>query len=235
MSDEDRQIAEVMNQTFHRLSESIAQQSAFSINAINLPEFSGGPKEDIHQFLKEFKAQTSTLSDEHKCRSLAKVLRGPAAIWAKSNIKELLLHNNWKEVKAAMVSRYSLLDKQARYRQRLNQLAFNDKAYTLLSYVETYVSVYKKAFPTHRPCDIVQQIRWSLPDKIIYGLNLIDDKWVKYDSLPMLYDIVQRYEKNIIPFESQQESEGNALNAEAIQNMLREFKESIIKEFHNRN
>lgn len=225
-NENESMIVDMMNSTLQKLGESIFQQSSISINSIQVSEFNGSPGEDVHQFLQEFKLQTLSLSDAHKCQALPKALKGSAFIWAKANIKELISASDWKGIKEAMINRYSPLDKKMRYRQKLNELKFNDKVYTPVSFIETYVATYQKAYPNQPANDIIQSLRWELPNHIIKGLNRIDDKWISYDSPSRLYDLVGRYERNILPFETPEAS--STLHKEDIKNMFNEFRESIM-------
>lgn len=218
---------DIMNSTLQELGKSIAQQSALSINSLNVSEFSGSPNEDVHEFLKKFKLQTLTLSDEQRCHALVKALKGWAINWAKANIKDLLLISDWKGIKDAMVSRFGPQDKHVRYMEKLNQLKYEDKTYTLMAYVETFVLTHQKAFPSQSESDSIQALRWNLPDEIVKGFNQMDDKWTKYDSLTELYDLVQRYERNILPFEKSKESEKRSLDPDELKKILTEFKESM--------
>lgn len=230
MTDEDiqdRRMADLMNTTLQKLGESISHQSAVSINTIQVPEFNGYPNEDIHDFLKKFKLQTLTLSDKYRCQTLVRSLKGSASTWAKTNIKGLINIGDWKGIKSALINRYEPLDKQIRYRQKLSELKFDDKTFTISAYVETYIATHLKAFPNQSDNDAIQSLRWNLPDHIIKGLNQMDDGWVKYETIPKLYDLTQRYERNILPFEPSQETESNSLNAETLKKLLTEFKESI--------
>lgn len=228
----ESRVIEMMNSTLQKLGESIVQQSAVSINSIQVSEFSGLPNEDVHQFLREFKLQTLSLSESHKCQALTKSLKGAAFIWAKANIKELLATSDWKGIKTAIVNRYSPFDKTMRYRQKLNQLKFDSKTCTLMAFVETYVTTYQKTFPNQSAHDIIQSIRWELPNNIIKGLNQIDDKWITYDSLSELYSLVERYERNILPFESFDKPSN--LDKEEFKKMLNEFRESIMTAIQNK-
>lgn len=224
---EQNSFMDIMNSTLQKLGENIAQQSALSINSINVSEFSGSPNEDVLEFLKKFKLQTLTLSDEHRCHALIKALRGSAINWAKANIKDLLLTSDWKSIKNAMVTRFGPQDKRVRYMEKLNQLRYEDKTYTLMAYIETYILTHQKAFPSQSDNDAIQALKWNLPDNIVKGFNQMDDKWVKYESLTDLYDLAQRYERNILPYEKSKDSEKRSIDPDELKKMLNEFKDSI--------
>lgn len=221
---------DMMNSTLKQLSESILQQAAIAINSITVPHFNGLPNEDVHEFLKQFKFQTATLSEQHRCQALNKSLQGAAMTWAKANIKEALRTSDWKTIKNMMIDRFGPADRRLRYKEKLSQLQFDDKKSTLTAYVENYLSLYKMAHETHSEPDAIQALRWNLPDKVIRGLNLIDDSWANYRTSDRLYSLVKRYEQNVLPFEKTSGSPSISLDAETVKSMILEFKETISKQ-----
>lgn len=223
-------INDLMNATLQQLSESISHQASISINSIQIPEFRGLPSEDIHAFLKRFKFATSTLSEEHRCQALNKALKDAAMIWAKANLKEFLRQADWSSIKHLLIERFGTGDRRIRYMEKLSNLKFDPKQSTLLSHVENYLATHSKAFSGQSESDAIQSLRINLPDQVVKGLNQLNDKWIDFRQASELYDLIKRYERNIMPYESR-ETENNSITAEALKNMLTEFKDSITKQW----
>lgn len=220
----------LLNQTLQMLSASINQQSASSINNLNVPEFSGLPNEDIYDFMKRFKLATLTLSDGYRCLALNKALKGAATIWAKNNIKELMANSKWTEIKTALYKRFGSPDKVLRNREKLANMKFDERTSTLRSYIELYATTYKKAFHSHNESDAVRSLKLNLPGRIINGLNHLNDQWPDFTTFDDLFQLVERYETRIMPYEPTNESSGSLLTMESLQLMFRQFREMIRKD-----
>lgn len=227
-------INDLMNSTLQQLSDSISQQASIAINSIPIPEFRGLPSEDIHEFLKKFKFHTSTLSEEHRCQALNKALKDSAMTWAKVNLKDLLRQSDWKSIKNQLIDRFGSGDRRIRYMEKLSTLKFDAKKSTLISYVETFLTIYKKAFTGQSESDAIQSLRINLPDGVVKGLNQLDDEWVNFSQTTQLYDLVKRYERNIMPYETRESESNNSINADTLKSMLMEFKESITQQLDKR-
>lgn len=210
------------------LSETISQHYSSSINSINVPEFSGLPKEDLHRFLDKFKGATIGLSDELRCQALKKSLQGTAKIWAKSHIKELINQGNWKTIKDLLVDRFGEPDRTLQYRIKLNRMCYNEAEITLQGYVEAFVACYKKAYVDHNEIDAIQTLQVNLPPRIIGHLNYLDDKWTEYQKLDDLYKLIKKLETKILPYEIKPSSNQDQLS-ETIQNALKEFRDSVTE------
>lgn len=223
----------LLNETLQRLSASINQQAAASINSISLPEFSGLPNEDIYDFIERFKLATLTLSDGYRCLALVKALKGAAVIWAKANVKNLIADAKWNEIKLALYKRFGHPDKVLRNKEKLAKLQFVEGTSTLISYVELYSTAYKKAFREHSETDVIQSLRLNLPDRIIKGLNHLNDSWSDLTTLKELFQIIERYETKIMPYEQRNETTGGSLTKEALQVMFKEFRDVIKEDIKN--
>lgn len=216
-----------LNETLQKLSTSISQQAVASINSIVIPEFRGLPDEDIYEFVRRFKVATFTLPDDYRCLALNKALKGAALVWAKSNIRKLIIDAQWKDIKTALYNRFGSPDRILGYRERLSKLKFIVGASTLTAYIETYLDMYKKAYKEHKERDAIKALRLNLPDRIVKGLNLMNDEWSEFEKLSDFLDLVKRYETRIMPFESKSESGTNSLTKETLQSLFKEFREVI--------
>lgn len=217
----------MLNETLQKLSASINQQAVASINSINIPEFRGLPEEDIYDFLTRFKVATFTLPDDYRCLALNKALKGAALIWAKSNIKNLITEAKWREIKSALYDRFGSPDRTLNHRQKLSKLKFNESSSTLMAYIENYIATYRKAFRDHKEQDAIQSLRLNLPDRIVKGLNYLDDGWSELRNIKEFLDLVKRYETRIMPFETRSESGNSSLTKEVLQSIFKEFRDSI--------
>lgn len=216
-----------LNETLQQLSTSINQQAAASINAIDVPEFSGLPNEDVYDFVKRFKMATLTLSDDYRCLSLNKALRGAALVWAKASIKKLIIEANWQAIKAALYDRFGSSDRALMYRDKLAKLRFLEGQSTLIAYIELYLATYKKAFKTHQHSDVILSLRLNLPDKIVRGLNSLNDSWCELTELPKFVELVKRYESKVLPYENRVDTSENSLTKETLYSMFKELREAI--------
>lgn len=203
-----------IRETLRLTSLSNAQQSAVSINFLKVPEFSGKPDEDVSEFLKKYKVATSMLTDEQKCLSLTRALIGSAAIWSKT-IKSLCSEGKWKEVQKALKDRFGPADRNIRLREKLAKMSYMPSTHTLQSYVEAYEDLYKKAFNEQGGADIIQALRVNLPDRVIRGLNYLDDSWSSYKGMEDFYKLIKRYEANIQPYEKNEDNLSKQLDRPA--------------------
>lgn len=216
-----------LNETLQKLSSSINQQAAASINSINVPEFRGLPDEDVYDFLKRFKMATLTLSDEYRCLALNKALKGAALTWAKATIKKLIIEANWSAIKAELYNRFGSSDRVLRFREKLAKLKFLEGQSTLMAYIELYLATYKKAFKVQQDSDVILSLRLNLPDKIVRGLNSLDDSWSEYTEIPKFIDLVKRYEAKILPYDAKINQNGNSLTKETLYSMFKELRGAI--------
>lgn len=221
---------DIINSTFTKLSESLIQQAALSINSIQVPEFKGLPDEDIHDFISDFELSTLALSSEHRCLAINKSLKDAALIWAKSTIKELLTEGDWDQIKKLLIDRFGPADRKLHYKEKLSQMKYESGKTTLIAYVELFLSNYKKAYVKYSPNDSIHALRCNLPDRIIKGLNSLDDTWTSMEDEGKFTNLVQRFENNILVFEKKDEIPSPTLNVDVIKNMFEEFKAELIKD-----
>lgn len=209
-------------------NESATQSSNISLNFLKVPEFRGRPDEDIVEFLSNYERATSLLNDEQKCLALPRALFDAAATWAES-VKKDITAGKWKKFKKSLIERFGDPNIELRYRQKLSSMKYNSREATLLSFVESYVSLYSKVFPGHRSNEVIQSLRLNLQPKIVKNINLLDDNWVHYEDLDDLYKLIRRYEINIKPFEETDNEHAKHLNIEGFGKMLTEFKKEIVQ------
>lgn len=216
-----------LNETLQKLSGSINQQAAASINSISVPEFKGLPEEDVYEFIKRFKMATLTLSDEYRCLALNKALRGAALIWAKANIKHLIVAADWSTIKKALYERFGAPDRVLRHREKLVNLKFIEGQSTLIAYIESYIDLYRKAYDEYKDADVILSLRLNLPPKIVGGLNSLNDRWTELRSLSQFLDLIKRYETKILPYEPKVDQNGNSLTKETLYSMFKELRGAI--------
>lgn len=222
--------AELSNATFAKLSESIIQQNALSISSVVVPEFYGRPNEDVNDFLKKFKLATLGFSNTHKCLLINRALKGSALTWAQEFTTDLLADSEWQQVEAKLIERFGPIDKKLYYLEKMKRSMFEPDLTTLISYVEGYLALYKKAYPVYQVVDAIYSLRCNLPDQIIKGLNSMDDNWINYDRIDTLLALVCRFERNILSFEKKDTSQTQTVSPDALKTMLEELKDKFTEE-----
>lgn len=224
-----------MEESLTRLCESINQQHQItSIANINIPEFGGGPNEDVTEFLQKFKTVTFSLNDENRCLALKKALVNSARIWAKDNLKEIISVGNWKAAKKAIEKRFQSADYYERYHKKLAAMKYDPKSTTLRSYVEGYVSCFKKAHKATNEKNIIESLVQNLPNNIKYTLNTLSETWRHMAKLSDLYPLITRVEQTILPYAPIEPEPGEKLDvntmAKLLKQMQEEFKKDCLKE-----
>lgn len=219
------------DETITKLCESINQQQQItSIAGLNIPEFGGGPHEDVTEFLQKFKATTFSLNDELKCIALRKALVNSARIWAKDNLKELILVGDWKEAKKAIEERFQSADYHERYHKKLLAMKYEPKEITLRSYVEGYVACFRKAHKTATDKNIIESLVQNLPTSIKHTLNMLSETWRQMDELKMLYPLIKRVEQTILPYAPAEQDPGEKLNVTTMAKLLKQMQEEFKKD-----
>lgn len=198
-----------------------------------VPEFGGLPQEDVFEFLKRFKLATLSLNQKFKCLALNKALTGPARLWAKGNLKGLINDEDWKSAKKAIVDRFAPPNRELRYQERLNKMEYDPKATTLMSYVEEYANIYRKAYEEAQDKDIVRALSLNLPKDILKNLNLISDNWNSSESLPSFFQLIRRLESKILPYEPNDNEEGEKISLSTLTKMLADIKDSLSSQLKN--
>lgn len=229
-------LASLSEATLSKLAESISQQTATSLVAIQVPEFSGGLKEDVRDFLRRYKTATINVGEELRCKSMQKALTGPAYTWAKNNIKGPMQDGapgDWKKIKEALVQRFEAPNAELRYHEQLGRMKFDAQLGTLTSYIEAFHDCFKKVSKQAKDADIITALKLNLPNNIHRAMNLLDDDWTKLDDMKELYKLAKRVEEKILPFEKDDSGE-EKLNASSIKKILTELvstaKESVANE-----
>lgn len=212
MTSEARDQNTSMNETLSKLSESLGQHAAMVLTNLHLPTFGGLPNEDVHKFLKEFKASTITLNDELRCLALDKALIGCAHTWAKKHIKTDIKVGNWIEAKHKLRERFVPPDENLRHLEKLSKMKYNPTEITLSCYIEGFATTYVKAHEGAADKDVIRALRVNLPHEVIHNLNILSENWADLNSVEEFMKIIQRIERSIIPFEKKQ----NAVNPEYV-------------------
>lgn len=216
-----------LNETLQKLSASINQQAAASINSIIVPEFRGLPDEDVYKFIKRFKMATLALTDEYRCLALNKALKGAALTWAKATIKGLIIESNWSAIKTALYERFGSPYRFLAYREQLSKMEFIEGQSTLLAYVELFVVTHKKAYKERDESDVILELRLNLPDKIVGGLNGLNDKWTELKNVSDFMDLAKRYESKFMSYDIKDELNVNSLTKDTLSTMFGEFRHEI--------
>lgn len=223
MSDQD------LNSTLDKLSASINQQAIASINNLIVPEFRGLPEEDVCDFIERFKMATLALSENHRCLALNKALKGAAMTWAKANIKSFMATANWKAIKKLLVERFDYPDRTMRFKERLAKLKYDPETTTLMSYVEAFITLHKRAHgfresDSASDADAIQALKLNLPDRIVKGLNYLDDRWMDSSNIGDLIKIIHRYETKIMPYEGKEDPSCSPITKDELLSVFKELK-----------
>lgn len=173
-----------------------------SIGLANLPEFSGGPQDDIEKFLQEFKRAAITLTKEQKCLALKKCLVGDAAIFLKNYMKSDISNGCWKQVKAELRKRFSRVDPNLLYRTQLNKMSFDPVTSTLLGYVDKYANLYRKIHSKAQDSEMIQDISLNLGRHIVLKLNQLSENWKAIESFEDFRKLISRLERDIMSLEA---------------------------------
>lgn len=214
-----------LNSTLRKLDNTLEQQTAAAVSGMTLPIFKGQSNEDVHDFIRKFKLATFALSEKHRCLALNRSLSGSANCWAKSNIREAIINGNWKAIKKALIERFGSSDTALRYRLKLNEMRYDPKnSITLLGYAEIYLRAHSKAHNNQNEQDGILSLKLNLPNNVIRSLNVLDDKWHKYNSHSELFALIKRYELNILPYESNEEDKDKLIDGKLILEALNELR-----------
>lgn len=227
MSNETVNQTVISTEALDKLNQTLTQYQVSKIASIQVPEFKGSPGEDVYDFLKKFKLATLSFDDKVRCVALNKALVGPAHTWAKDNLKLLIANQDWKGCKKALAERFALPNQDLRHQEKLHKLKFNPKENTLMSYVEEYASVYRKAYKGAGDKDVIRALSLNLPKDILKNLNLISDNWSSSESLPEFLLLIKRLESKILPYEPNEEEAGEKVSLAALTKMLAEIKNTL--------
>lgn len=217
----------VSEQTLQKLASSINQYAASALTGVAIPEFSGAPDDDVHEFLRKFKLATITFSDELRCLALQKALTGAARIWCKTISKGSLAENDWQATKKALIGRFEAPNQSLRHQENLSKLKYDPMRETLTSFVEKYAACYKKAHNKPKDSDIMKSIALKLPKHIIRDLNLLSESWSDITELREFYKLVRRFENKIQPYEQDEDLPGKRLDIAGLKRLLSDLKDSF--------
>lgn len=221
------------NSLYKLFGDTLSQHySAMSLMNLKTPEFFGKPKEDVYSFMARFKASIFGLPHEARCQALRKALQETAADWAKREIRKEIASGDWKTAKKKLIERFGEPDRTLRYRRELSKMTFKEVESTLIGYIERFVTCYKKAHPSHRDTEAIKALEFNLPSNIIGYLNMIDDKWVAYESIDRLSELVIKLENKILPYQPKQSTQTDDIAVEVekrIQNLLTKFQQDVLK------
>lgn len=213
--------------TIAKFTEAMNQHAASAVASLQVPEFSGGPNEDVGQFLRRFKSATISLSDAMRCVALNKSLQGSAHIWAKDNIKSLIKGGNWKEVKTSLKRRFGEPNPEIRYHKKLYKLTYDPKNGSLVSFIEEYYDTYRKAYVKFEDAAVITALKLNLPNQVQRSFNVLNDNWQTFTTIKELLELAKRAEEKILPFETRDDSD--KLDKATFIRTLNELRDSIEK------
>lgn len=214
--------------TLSKLAESLNQYAASALTNLNVPEFRGSPGEDVRDFLGKFKDATLTLNDDMRCLAITKALTGSAKIWAKENLKTELRDSKWKDITRALKARFGGPNADMENLEKLGKLKFDPSTDTLLSYLERYAAIYRRAHKNAADSDIVRSLKLNLPRNVQRGLNMFNDDWTELKNVKDLYALARRVEDKLLAYE-QQDSQDKLMKAEELTKLIKDVKELITR------
>lgn len=215
-----------MNDSMAKLSDSLSQYAATALINLQLPSFAGLPDQDINTFIKEFKSATMTLTEELRCLALNRALIGPAHIWAKTNIKDEIKQGNWSGARAKLRERFLPPGQVLRHLEKLSKMKYDPRETTLSSYVDVFADLYKKAYYNAADSDVIRGLRLNLTPEILRHLNTLSATWTELKSLSEFMTIIQRIERDILPYEAKPKSDDNSTILE-LTRAIKELRESV--------
>lgn len=167
----------ILQRSLDAMVSSIAGASLSSaLMTLQPPEFSGGPHDDIYEWLEQFDKVTFALPDDQKLKLLSRSFIKAAKPWFHEEIKPKLDEKSWAEIKIDILDRFSGQKKEDRYYERLLNLKYDPQRHgSTLLFIDEYAHVYKKAHPSAQGSEIVRATVLNLPANIRRKFNLIAD------------------------------------------------------------
>lgn len=219
----------------HRIDPLLSMRNSISmsIGLANLPEFGGGPNEDVVEFLKKFGRVTTALSQEQKCVALKKALVGDASVFLKNYLKQHLLHGEWKTVKNLLRNRFSRIEPSLLYRTELNKMSFDPTKNTLLGYVDHYANLYRKIHSEAKDDELIQDISLNLGKNIVLKLNQLSTDWKTFPNFEIFRNLITRLEKDILALEADVVGQNNLDMANTVNQLVTSALEPPIKQFQD--
>lgn len=161
-------IKELLDQSSRNFTELLTKVQSPGLSAAILQivplEFSGGPDDDVYDWLGKFERITTGLSDSQIAVLLPKSFIKSARHWFKDELEPILGSLDWKGIKSAILDRFSGQNKEDRYFDRLANLAYdNFRQGSLSSYADEYIHIYRKAYPKAGEQEIVQAMVRAIP------------------------------------------------------------------------
>lgn len=185
-----------MEQTIQAMVTGISN-STLSAAIINIhpPMFSGGSSEDIHEWMDRFEQATFALPDEQKALLLGRAFTKAARPWYSDELRPKLQVLSWKEARNMILEHFSSQAKEDKFYEKLNSLKYDkDRHGCTLLFVDEYAYLYKRAYPSAQPAEIVRAAINNLPAAIRGKFNLIADiRQLK--TIDDLKDIAKRYDQ----------------------------------------
>lgn len=185
---------EAMNQLVTQLSAATLSTAVLQINP---PEFSGGPEEDIYEWLEKFERATLGLPKDQKLILLEKAFICSARAWYRDELQATTTGKDWPDIRGAILGRFSGRKAEDRYYDRLMSLRYDKNRYgSLLSFADEYIYIYKKAHSEATDKDIIRACTLAIPAEYRGYLNLIKSL-SSILTVKDLKDTLRRYDQDI--------------------------------------
>ena len=146
-----------------------------SLTNVTVPRFDSS--KDIFDFIAEFEAATSIVTDENKAKLLLKTFPlDRSKAWFERELKPAIEGNKpWRELRKMLISRFSDLEDRDRHLKKLFNVKYDPRSgQRLLDYVEDYIYTFQKAFGEKFDDNLcVKNLKATLPSEITPTLNLL--------------------------------------------------------------
>lgn len=128
------------------------------------PEFSGGPDDDVYEWVEKFERATTGLPDKQKSLLLPKAFVKAARHWFKDDLQPHLDEKDWPKIKGIILDRFSGQNKEDRYFNKLANLSYDCSRHgSLSSFADEFVRIYRKAYPKAGEQEVTQATVRAIP------------------------------------------------------------------------
>lgn len=200
-----------------------------SINNVTVPKFVAGS--DIFDYLAEYEAATSTLTEDQRRSLLVKAFPvGRMKVWFDNELKPMIdTKKPWLDIKAKIVERFSDVEDRDRHLLRLREAKYDsDGNQRLLDFIEDLAYSHRKAYPNvpidHESC--IRFIKAAIPSALKVTLDMMPE-FQSAVSIKDLKKAAQRYDKSRT-FSSASEKV-NKLDTKELMNMFSQLIKGVEK------
>lgn len=191
----------ILSQTTQTLAELVSRISVPSLSTavlqISPPEFSGGPEDDVYEWLDRFERSTTGLPVEQRKTLLGKSFIRSAKSWFKDDLMPQLSSNDWASIKRIILDRFSGQDQEDRYFDRLSSLTFDDRRHgSISSFSDEYIHTYRRAYPKAEEGEVVRAMVRAIPKQYKGYLNMLT-KLKSINTIKELKDTLKYYDQDV--------------------------------------